>query len=47
MNPYKIVVGTYPTYAAALKVAEDKSHFWAGFIGIRKTKNGYQVYCSC
>ena len=46
MNNLEIVVGTYPTYAEASKIAEQKSHFWAGFIGIRTTKKGYQVYCS-
>ena len=46
MNHYEIVVGTYPTYAEASKVAEQKSHFWGGFIGIRTTKKGFTVYCS-
>lgn len=41
-----IIVGTYPTYEEACKVAEQKSHFWAGFIGIRTTKKGFTVYCS-
>lgn len=46
MRQAKIVVGTYPTYAEACKVAEQKSNFWGGFIGIRETKKGFMVYCS-
>lgn len=42
----ELIVGTYPTYAEATMVAEEKGVFFHGFIGIRKTKGGYQVYCS-
>ena len=40
-----IIVGTYPTYAEACKIAEQKGQFFHGFIGIRETKKGFVVYC--
>lgn len=46
MGRFEIVVGTYPTYEEACKVAEDKGHFFHGFIGIRRSKKGFTVYCS-
>ena len=46
MSNFEIVVGTYPTYEEANRVADMKRSFWAGFIGIRTTRKGYTVYLS-
>ena len=47
MRNFEIKVGVYPSYAEALKIVEQKSRFWGGFIGIRQLgKNKYMVYCS-
>ena len=45
MGKYDIIVGTYKTYAEALRVAEQKAQFYHGFIGIRESKKGFTVYC--